>query len=269
MIENVQPVNEEDAEAAEDVKRQRSGIAFPYVDFESASKIASTIHGNVGHSDCSSGQIAAWLDVSPKSSGFRAQLAAAKLFGLIESDGPDNLRLTSLGQRLMDGTQERAAKVEAFLRVPLFLKIYEKYENGTTPPAAALEREISALGVPEKQKGRARSVLENSAQQTGFRAAAPNKLVKPGIRVLKTFIADSDGADSGSGNGGGGRGGDDGDLDLDPLIMALLRKIPKAAEGWPADKRLRWFKTFAMNVSQVYDDDSSPVELVITMPASN
>jgi hypothetical protein len=26
---------------------------------------------------------------------------------------------------------------------------------------------------------------------------------------------------------------------------------------------LRWFRTFAMNVSQVYDDDASPVELEI------
>lgn len=52
--------------------------------------------------------------------------------------------------------------------------------------------------------------------------------------------------------------------------MALLRKIPKGGSGqWPADNRLRWFRTFAMNVSQVYDDDQSPVELDIKVKNEN
>lgn len=67
-------------------------------------------------------------------------------------------------------------------------------------------------------------------------------------------------------NGGGGGGGDN-DLSLDPLLMALLRKIPKGSE-WPSENRLRWFRTFAMNVSQVYDDDSNPVELEIQLKDS-
>lgn len=54
-------------------------------------------------------------------------------------------------------------------------------------------------------------------------------------------------------------------MSLDPLIMALLRKIPSAGQEWPQEKRLRWFKTFAMNVSQVYDDDKHPIELSITV----
>lgn len=70
---------------------------------------------------------------------------------------------------------------------------------------------------------------------------------------------------------GDGKGGDRGDgdsrsgesLNLDPLILALLQKIPHKGELWQADKRLRWFKTFAMNVSQVYDEDNDPVELKI------
>ena len=52
-------------------------------------------------------------------------------------------------------------------------------------------------------------------------------------------------------------------LNLDPLLLALLEKIPGRGQKWPAEKRLRWFKTFAMNVSQVYDDDETTVELTI------
>jgi len=46
--------------------------------------------------------------------------------------------------------------------------------------------------------------------------------------------------------------------------LALLKKIPETEKGWPAAQRVRWFKTFAMNVSQIYDgDDNDPVEMKI------
>jgi hypothetical protein len=35
---------------------------------------------------------------------------------------------------------------------------------------------------------------------------------------------------------------------------------------WSAPTRLRWFRTFAMNVSQIYDaDDDDPVEMKIEL----
>lgn len=256
MNENVEPLSTDDDEGDEDGKRQRSTIAFPYTDFEKAAEIATAIHGNVGHGNCSTGQLSAWMNQSGKSSTFRTQLAAARLFGLIESEDPESIRLTELGRRINDPAQARVAKVEAFLRVPLFKALYEKYKDGVTPPSAALEREIAGLGVGEKQKARARQVFENSAQQTGFREAAPNRLVMPAV-VVKPFAHEPEKKNPPGGDGGGG-------LELDPLLMALLRKIPKSGLGaWPADNRLRWFRTFAMNVSQVYDDDTEPVEFDI------
>ena len=43
-------------------------------------------------------------------------------------------------------------------------------------------------------------------------------------------------------------------------------KIPTSDE-WPAQQRLRWFRTFAMNVSQIYDvaEMDEPVELKIDL----
>lgn len=52
---------------------------------------------------------------------------------------------------------------------------------------------------------------------------------------------------------------------LEPLLIGLLRKIPTTQEGWPAGRRLRWFQTFAMNVSQIYDGDDEPVELAFRL----
>lgn len=63
-------------------------------------------------------------------------------------------------------------------------------------------------------------------------------------------------------------GGEIEGFNLDPLILALLHKIPPHGEEWPQEKRLRWFRTFAMNVSQVYDDDDKPVELQISVSKS-
>jgi hypothetical protein len=64
---------------------------------------------------------------------------------------------------------------------------------------------------------------------------------------------------------GGGDGGGTDDLNLDPLLVALLKKIPDAEKGWPAAQRVRWFRTFAMNVSQIHDEDGEPVEMKIEL----
>jgi hypothetical protein len=254
MREKVEPLD--DDKSGENGKRQRSAIGFPYTDYSNVHAIAAAIHDKAGYGTCSAGQVAAWTDQSSKSSGFRTQLAAARLFGVIEGSDAESLRLSDLGRRVVDPAQARAAKAEAFLRVPLFKALYERYKDGVSPPNAALEREIGALGVAEKQKARARQVFESSAQQTGFRETAPNKLVAPAV-VIKHAPAEREK------NKNGGNGGDTG-LHLDPLLMALLRKIPNGEEGWPAESRLRWFRTFAMNVSQVYDDNE-PVELKIDL----
>lgn len=267
MTENTaQNEDLEDELSEEGRTRQRSTIAFPYSDSESANEVAAAIHGNVGHGTCSTAQLAPWMDQSAKSSGFRTQLAAARLFGLIDSDGPESYRLTPLGIKVVDPAQARGAKAEAFLKVPLFAALFEKYKAGVIPPTAALEREIAALGVSEKQKARARQVFESSAQQCGFLDHGAKRLVMPAVMVPPPAAGSSSGTDSGGGKGGGGGngGGFDVGFDLDPLLIALLQKIPPQGEPWSKERRLRWFKTFAMNVSQVYDGEDDPVELNIS-----
>ena len=54
-------------------------------------------------------------------------------------------------------------------------------------------------------------------------------------------------------------------LELDPLLFALLKKVPPPSNGWPGSDRVRWFRTFAMNVSQIYDGDGEPVEMKIEL----
>jgi hypothetical protein len=264
MNENLGLNDMDEGEPSEDGKgRQRSTIAFPYSDFESAVNVARAIYENVGHGSCSaSEQLAAWMKVSPKSSGFRTQLSSARLFGLVENGKSEAYRLTDLGIRVLDPSQTKSAKAEAFLCVPLFKALYEKYKGVVTPPTAALEAEIVGLGVAEKQKSRARQNFESSALQTGFREQGVNRLVMPAVVVLPPQSAVAEKTEkSGVESTTEGKAV----LDLDPLLLALLQKIPKRGEAWPVEKRLRWFRTFAMNVSQVYDDDNEPVELRVSV----
>jgi len=264
MIESAGLNSTEKVESSEENKgRQRSTIAFPYSDFDSAEHVAQAIYTNVGHGMCSaSSQLAAWMRISAKSSGFRTQLSSARLFGLVENSNSEIYRLTDLGIRVLDPAQAKTAKAEAFLHVPLFKALYEKYKGVATPPTAALEAEIVSLGVAEKQKSRARQNFESSAVQTGFREQGSNRLVMPAVVVLPPLATGPEKIDKGGGE-------DPGELrealDLDPLLLALLQKIPKRGDLWPAEKRLRWFRTFAMNVSQVYDDDDEPIELRVSI----
>src|ERR1700720_4826733 len=150
---------EEAGTVAEAGKRERSTIEFPYTGLEDAIAVAKGIHDTTGSSVCQHEQLAAALNLSMNSSGYRVRLSAAKVFGVIESSGSGGLKLTALGQMIVDSAREREAKVRAFLNVPLFKAVYEQNRGKQLPPPAALEREMAGLGVSEKQRGRARQVF--------------------------------------------------------------------------------------------------------------
>jgi hypothetical protein len=105
-------------------------------------------------------------------------------------------------------------------------------------------------------------VFHKSAIYAGFIDTSTGRFVKPGNGVPGRETGENDKKIS-KGGGGGAEGGGGSALDLDPLLIELLRKIPSKEDGWPPGRRARWFRTFAMNVSQIYDKDDEPVELEI------
>jgi hypothetical protein len=120
---------------------------------------------------------------------------------------------------------------------------------------------MEQLGVSPKQKERARQVFQKSAIFAGYIDQATGRFVRPGNgggQVQREEPPEPKDKGKGGGAGSGGNG-----LNLDPLLIELLRKVPKKEEGWEAAKCVRWFRTFAMNVSQIYDDNGEPVELEI------
>jgi hypothetical protein len=233
-------------------KYQRSTIEFPYNDLDNAVGVAKGIE-RAGGIACALDQLAAALSVTV-SGPFRQRIANAKTFGLVDT-GAGQVRLSELGRAVVDPAQEAWARAEAFLRVPLFSAIYERYKGYKLPGASGLETEISALGVSSQQADKARQALARSAKQAGFFAHGDDRLVRPaikgpGTRPISDEAArseDNNNEGTGGGNGsGGGRGGrQKTERDLHPFIEGLLEKLPEPETTWMIEGRAKWLQAAA------------------------
>ena len=240
----------------------RSTIAFPLEDLANAIDLARAIHNHAGLVDCEDDQLATWTNQSPNSPGYRAQVEAAQLFGLIDWRRSFRCyRLSELGRMIVEPQRTREARVRAFLNVPLYAAVYEKYEGGVLPPTAVFERDIQALGVAEKTKDRARRVLERSADQASFFEHGRDRLVRPRVSVRENADAppaelprQEPIADKGT---GGGSAGDDRAQRLHPFIQGLLDTLPgipdpKQKPEWPVADRAKWLQTAANIFDLIY-----------------
>lgn len=253
-----------------DGKREVSTIAFPYDDLNGGVAIAKAIYELHG-SECTAEQIAAHLKQSPKSSGFRTQLSAAKLFGLIEYR-QTGIGLTKLGSQICDSQQEKSARVEAFLKVPLYNSLYQQFLGVALPPDNGLENTMGTLGVAPKQRERARQVFKRSAQQAGFFQFGTDRLVLPAIKgsaVASTPARDTEEHEPekelperkrGKDSGGGG--------EYHPFIQGLLTKLPVADTNWPMEDRTKWLQAAVKIFDLMYTDDDGRKSISIDVKDS-
>ena len=240
--------------------REKTKISFVYADLESAMALASTLLTNAGMT-CTTTQLASWMNKSVEGGTFRAILGAARTFGLVETQHGGQVSLTQLGRNALNAATRNDAICTSFLHVELHSNIYKDFEGQVLPPLAAIERHIESLGVPPKQKMRARQTFTKSAHFAGFIDSTSGRFIKPASSASPTPKSPTETQIGTSGGGGG-----DGDgLVLDPLLVALLEKIPSVGDQWPKGQRVRWFRTFAMNVSQIYDTGDEVVDLTITV----
>jgi hypothetical protein len=249
----------EDAVASDfpEVKQTRelSTIDFPYNSLDDVIVVAKAVH-KLGGNECRIETLAGELGhETTKSGGFRQKLASAGVFGLM-SNSAGHVRLTPLGARIVDSDQERAAKVEAFLKVPLYAAIYEEFKAGALPPSAGLETKMVALGVATKQKDKARQVFQRSAKEAGFFAYGSTKLVYPAIskndgKNGNTVQEKPKGDKPGNGGGDGGDGGDDDNNQS--LIDGLIKVLPKAGSPWTLEAQKKWLQTAAANFAYAYN----------------
>jgi hypothetical protein len=186
--------------------------------------------------------------------------------------------LTNLGSRITDPDQEKAARAEAFLHVPLYRRIYEDFKGLVLPSTpAALEAMIVNLGVSPKQKDKARQVFQRSAQQAGFFAYGNNKLISPMVSgpnsaTAKTKIEESYAGSGqeektrGDGNGGSSSGGQ-----YHPFIQGLLQTLPEPNTEWQLSARKKWLQSALSIFDVIYksQDDEQTLTVRLEKPIAN
>lgn len=240
---------------------QQSSVDFPYCDLDSAVELVRGVHG-AGGMACESDQLAAQLGMEAKGGGFRIRVNGTRMFGLITYERGGRINLTDLGKRVIDGDKERAARVEAFLSVELYAKVYEHFKGSPLPPQAALERSLVSLGVGDGVKDKARQVMMRSAKQAGFFEMAADRLTKPAIRNDGSAGEEKkDPPPDGRKGGGDGNGGDQ-----HPLIQGLLLTLPKPGDEWGYEDRHNWLSMANSIFKMVYKttDVNSDVEVKLT-----
>ena len=199
---------------------------------------------------------------SPSSGAFIIKVSTARQFGLVDTkDG--RFQLTDLGFSILDKSEarEKLARVQAFLTVPLYRKLYEDLKGKQLPPRPhGLEHTIVQMGVAPKQRSNARLAFERSAKQAGFFNVDPDRLIEPvvgGTQMLKpSTLADRD-------NFGTATAATENELPqaLDPLIQGLLSRLPNPGDPWSVEKRRKWLQTLAANLDIIYPNDGDASEV--------
>ena len=234
-----------DESAVKEKRRIKSSVLFPAQPLERVAEVADAIHKNVGTGICSDHQLAPWLNMSSGSSTFRIRVAAAKVFGIVESVSAGKFRLTDLGGNLVDPVQADKAKVDAFLHVALYKSLFDRHSGRVLPAQAGLEQELIALGVAPNRASPARSTFEKSAQYAGFFAQGRDRLVKPGFaepEVVDKPVEREDAAED----------QDDDSASNHPFIQGLLRSLPKPETAWTFTSRATWLRTAASCFDLMY-----------------
>lgn len=241
----VRPLPEEDGQ---DEKRERSTIEFPYLDLDAAVEVAQAVH-QVGGSSCSWDQLAAQMNQTANGGGFRMRVMTARTFGFL-TYAQGTVTLSELGQRLNDPQQENLAKAEAFLRVPLYNRIYEQYKSVTLPPPDALDNEIVKMGVAQKQKEKARQAFQRSASSAGYFWSGPNRLVRPSIKGSAAAPAAEQEVEPEKKK----KKEEDDAPRRHPLIEGLLKELPEPQTEWTTEDRKKWLEMASTIFNVIYKD---------------
>jgi uncharacterized membrane protein YgcG len=259
-------VAEKPADPRTGTTRRQSAFATPYYNLAQSIEVARVIYQRAGGA-CDRAQLSAMLGYKGvKNGSFLTRVTAAKLFGLIEQKDEQvpTLSITDLGKAIVapvTAAGVERAKVEAFLGVPLFRKVYDEYRNGTElPPKAGLRNQfITSFGIIPDRAGPAVEVLMDSAAEAGFfKVGGEKRLVAPlivsgGSDEIKPPPKDegSNGGGGGSSGGGGNGGGGQDTSAIHPAIYGLIANLPKPG-AMSVDERQALIDAFTATVKFIY-----------------
>ncbi len=240
----------------------KSDTQYPYFDLDDSVAVAKAVHEH-GGGTCSRAQLAAFLDYKTTRSGtFISRIYAAKQFGLVTFSG-DNVSCSDRASRILHPVfpdDEAAARIEAFLAVPLFAKVFETFDGKQLPSEVGLQNMLqNRLGIVADRVKPALRVTIDSAEQAGFFRTTGDKsrMVKPMVSggpapVQPDPAKLSPAPDAPKPQFGGP--GDAGPPGVHPAIVAILRELPRSGTEWPKSKKDRFVTGFRGILDIVYPD---------------
>jgi hypothetical protein len=158
---------------------------FPSITLEKALAVAQKIKDLNGGNPWSSADVAAALEMGPRSPKFFYVTAAARDFGLTTGTrDTDRIALADLGRAIVyapDAKVEHERKLEAFLSIDLFKRVLEHYKGGSLPEMKYLGNTLEhEFKVPPNQHEEFSRLFRENCQDLGI-GSAPS-----GIRGLAT-----------------------------------------------------------------------------------
>ncbi|MGN0419826.1 MAG: hypothetical protein ACI4E4_05170 [Acetatifactor sp.] len=163
-----------------DNKRERSAL-YPMYTAEECFEIIELID-KLGGKVYSNSSVAQALGMSEKTNSFRAKISTLRQYGLI-SGNQGTIRLTSIANDYLYPTrdeQKKDAKLQAFLGVPLYKKLVERYENQALPSADKLSNIL--LG---KEFGLTKAT-KDSAVENFMKSLEQLELISNGVLVINS-----------------------------------------------------------------------------------
>lgn len=233
--------------------RPKSGIQFPYYHLDDAIKVVEAIHNNAGDR-ARVDQVRGFLGARSVASGaFRTRLAASSMYGLVRTEA-NTVTLTDRAKAILSMHPEDAqqARVDAFLAVPLYARIYEVYRGRSLPPEVGIKRVIEELGVVRGQVDTAYNIFDKSSEQAGFRTSGKDYLVAPTIRPRDRGSTERRPSltEPPSGTGGGATP----PTGIHPALLGLLQLLPAPGTKWGRERK-EWLQAFTATINVLYPDD--------------
>jgi hypothetical protein len=213
--------------------------------------------------------LAAWLGYKTTRSGtYLTRIAAARQFGLIQSSG-DRHSVTDRGMQIIAPVMPNdaiQAKVEAFLDIELFSKIFQKFRGTSLPPEVGLKNlfRTPEYAILPDRVDQATRVLMNSAEQAGFFSATGDRsrLIMPSnVASNSTQTLEEKSAAPPQPAQEKPKSGSHVSVDhasgVHSAIVGLLRELPPPGAAWSSSKKQRFLAAFQSTIDFIYPEDES------------
>ncbi len=153
-------------------KSRISQSDVPAYSLEQALRIAKAIGDNYAFKPTKPLSVAAALDMSPSSGGFRGMTGAAIAYGLTSGgyNAPE-IKLEALALKILrplEEGDELKGRRDAILRPRVFREFLQKYDGASLPREDIARNVLADMGVPSDRAGEVLQLILESATAVGF-----------------------------------------------------------------------------------------------------